>query len=159
MNGRPASTHVRTLELSDEAATQRLGSALARALPHSALVFLRGDLGAGKTTLARALLRALGHEGAVKSPTYTLVEPYEIGDRRVFHFDLYRLADPEELEAIGLRDYLDGDALCLIEWPERGTGMLPSADLEIALRAAGAGRRARLWANSERGETAVAAID
>ncbi|AOU99543.1 tRNA (adenosine(37)-N6)-threonylcarbamoyltransferase complex ATPase subunit type 1 TsaE [Acidihalobacter yilgarnensis] len=147
------------LALADEAATEHLGAALARALPRNALVFLHGNLGAGKTTLARALLRALGHAGAVRSPTYTLVEPYEIDGRRVFHFDLYRLADPEELEAIGLRDYLDGDSLCLIEWPERGAGMLPAADLDIHLATDGAGRHARLLAEGEKGRSVLISID
>lgn len=147
------------LALADEAATEHLGAVLARALPRNALVFLHGNLGAGKTTLARALLRALGHAGAVRSPTYTLVEPYEIEGRRVFHFDLYRLSDPEELEAIGLRDYLDGDSLCLIEWPERGAGMLPAADLDIHLAIDGTGRHARLLAEGENGRSVLISID
>jgi tRNA threonylcarbamoyladenosine biosynthesis protein TsaE len=122
------------LALASEQATERLGTALAEALPDAGVIYLRGELGAGKTTLVRALLRALGHLGTVKSPTYTLVESYAVAGKQVFHFDLYRIADPEELEYIGLRDYLDGKSLLLLEWPERGAGVLPPADLDIELR-------------------------
>ncbi|BBL58076.1 tRNA (adenosine(37)-N6)-threonylcarbamoyltransferase complex ATPase subunit type 1 TsaE [Methylomonas koyamae] len=121
-----------TLESSED--TEALGAALWQALPEKCLLYLRGELGAGKTTLMRGLLRAAGHRGAVKSPTYTLVEEYAVADRRVFHFDLYRLKDPEELEWIGMDDYLNTDALCCIEWPEMGQGVLPPADIEIGLQ-------------------------
>lgn len=114
--------------------TEALGAALWQALPEKCLVFLRGELGAGKTTLMRGLLRAAGHRGSVKSPTYTLVEEYTVAERRVFHFDLYRLKDPEELEWIGIDDYLKMPALCCIEWPEMGQGVLPPADIEIGLQ-------------------------
>ncbi len=139
------------------AATETLGAGLAAWLKPGDILYLHGELGAGKTTLVRGLLRALGHRGAVKSPTYTLVEPYQFGEWRLFHWDLYRLADAEELEFLGLRDQLDGQATLLIEWPERGQGGLPAADLEIALSYAGAGRICRLTPRSARGQTLLSA--
>lgn len=126
-------------------ATEALGAQLAQAITPG-IIYLNGDLGAGKTTLARGFMRGLGHTGKVKSPTYTLVEPYELEPCRVYHMDLYRLADAEELEWLGLRDMLAEAALLLVEWPERGSGFLPSADLSIDLENAGDGREARLLA-------------
>ncbi|MGZ4998789.1 MAG: tRNA (adenosine(37)-N6)-threonylcarbamoyltransferase complex ATPase subunit type 1 TsaE [Methylomonas sp.] len=114
--------------------TETFGAALWQALPEKCLVFLYGDLGAGKTTLIRGLLRAAGYPNAVKSPTYSLVEEYDLpAGRRLFHFDLYRLKDPEELEWMGMEDYLRQSALCFIEWPQMGAGVLPAADIEIRL--------------------------
>lgn len=136
-------TTIEHIALADEAATLALGASLAARLADG-VVFLTGDLGAGKTCLVRGWLTALGHKGAVKSPTYTLVEPYELAGRTVYHFDLYRLRDPGELELIGVRDYLDGTALCLIEWPEKGAGHLPAPALAIHLQVDGKARRARL---------------
>lgn len=130
--------------LPSEAAQLDCGRALAERLRgQNGVVFLRGDLGAGKTTLVRGLLRALGHLGSVRSPTYTLIEPYEAGDQRIHHLDLYRLGDPEELEYLGLRDLLDGEGLVLVEWPERGAGMLPEPELIIEIEHAPPGRRLR----------------
>lgn len=113
--------------------TEQFGARLWELLPRKCLVFLQGDLGAGKTTMVRGFLRAAGFSGAVKSPTYTLVEEYTLADRQVFHFDLYRVADPEELEWIGIRDYFDQEAVCFIEWPGMGEGYLPEPDVVITL--------------------------
>jgi tRNA threonylcarbamoyladenosine biosynthesis protein TsaE len=130
---------------------QALGERLGRACARGGIVYLAGELGTGKTTLARAMLRALGHGGPVRSPTFTLLEPYRCGDLRVVHLDLYRLGDPEELELIGLRDYLDPGVLCLIEWPERGAGHLPAPDLQVHIRFRGGGRELALDACTPRG--------
>ncbi|MES2886237.1 MAG: tRNA (adenosine(37)-N6)-threonylcarbamoyltransferase complex ATPase subunit type 1 TsaE [Pseudomonadota bacterium] len=132
--------------LSDTAATEALGLALAAWMRsrRGGVVTLHGDLGAGKTTLARACLRALGATGAVKSPTYTLVEPYSLGSLRVLHMDLYRLAEPEELYGLGVFDEPPSEAWWLVEWPEKGGALLPPATLEIHLQAQGESRVARL---------------
>lgn len=122
-----------TVFLPDEAATVAFGQALADACHGQGLFTLSGNLGTGKTTLSRGIIQSLGHSGAVKSPTYTLVEPYELGNSLIYHFDLYRLEDPEELEFIGLWDYLNTESLVLIEWPEKAFGILPPVDLEISL--------------------------
>jgi len=130
--------------LPNEAATEHLGTVLARVVKPGWTVYLQGDLGAGKTTLARALLRALGHQGKVKSPTYTLIEPYELPGLTVYHLDLYRLGEPAELEYIGLRDLLSSSTLLLVEWPERGQAYLPAAELSVSLQHQPQGRHCRL---------------
>ena len=127
------------VELPDAGATETLGRRLAACMAHG-IVYLEGDLGAGKTALARAILRGLGYPGKVKSPTYTLVEPYQFDGYNVVHLDLYRLADAEELEWLGLRDLLAEAALLLVEWPERGAGQLPLADLVIHMEPHKGGR-------------------
>lgn len=114
-----------------EAEMLNMGRRLAHGLEPPSVVYLVGPLGAGKTTFARGLLQGLGHDGAVKSPTYTIVEPYELPEITLYHFDLYRLTDPEELENLGIRDYLSDNTICLIEWPERGEGHLPAADAQL----------------------------
>lgn len=137
--------------LADEEAMVAFGGLIANAATDGAVIYLHGDLGMGKTTLSRGVLRALGHQGAVKSPTYTLVEPYELAERQVYHFDLYRLSDPEELEYLGIRDYFTEECLCLIEWSERGKGVLPAADLDLSIRVQDQGRIISLQGNSEKG--------
>ncbi|WP_263261590.1 tRNA (adenosine(37)-N6)-threonylcarbamoyltransferase complex ATPase subunit type 1 TsaE [Pseudomonas sp. RIT-PI-S] len=147
-----------TLFVPDETAMTALGAQLATASRGHGTVFLEGDLGAGKTTLSRGIVRGFGHVGAVKSPTFTLVEPYELGAITLYHFDLYRLADPEELEFMGIRDYFDGNALCLVEWPRKGEGVLPKPDLTITISAHEQGRLVELRAGSSSGETWLGAL-
>lgn len=147
------------LRLNSEGAQEALGARLAAAGEGAMLVFLEGDLGAGKTTLTRGFLRGLGYRGAVKSPTYTLIEPYEIAGRVVYHLDLYRVADPAELEYLGLREMLDQDATLLIEWAERGEGWLPRPDLRIGIRHHGSGRELQLEAFTDTGKAVLDRLD
>lgn len=137
--------------LPDEAATLALGAALAAGLAPGLAIHLRGELGAGKTTLVRGVLRALGHKGPVKSPTYTLVELYEVSRLNLHHFDFYRFRDPREWIDAGFRESFTGRNVSLVEWPEKAGGLLPPADVEIALQASGSGRNATLQANSPAG--------
>ncbi len=140
----PAVTRV---QLPDEQATVALGGGLAEQLltryQGDALVLLRGQLGAGKTTVVRGLLRRLGYQGVVKSPTYTLLEPYVIDGLEIFHFDLYRVRDPQELEFVGIDEIVDGPGIKLFEWPEHAAQWLPAADLEVDLEVVGAGKMQR----------------
>ncbi|MGH8211802.1 MAG: tRNA (adenosine(37)-N6)-threonylcarbamoyltransferase complex ATPase subunit type 1 TsaE [Rhodanobacteraceae bacterium] len=138
------------LDLPDEGATAALARKLAPSLREGGVVYLHGELGAGKTTFARALLRELGAGERIKSPTYSLLERYRMGGRDAFHLDLYRIAAPGELEWLGLDELRDPSALVLIEWPERDPGALPAPDLEIVLEHAGGGRMARLRPRSQR---------
>ncbi|MBD2857902.1 tRNA (adenosine(37)-N6)-threonylcarbamoyltransferase complex ATPase subunit type 1 TsaE [Spongiibacter sp. KMU-158] len=142
-------------DLTDEAATVAAGQKFGTAVGDGAIVYLDGQLGAGKTTFCRGVLSAFGYSGAVKSPTYTLVEPYELKGITAYHFDLYRLGDPEELEYMGIRDYFTENAICLIEWPERGAGVLPLADIQVSIVQHGSGRRLTLVANTARGRQIV----
>jgi len=157
--------------LADEEATVQFGGLLARATMRAehgvstesgvslgGRLFLTGDLGAGKTTLTRGLLRAYGFKGAVKSPTYTLVEPYETPEFNVYHFDLYRLSDPEEVEFLGVFDYFGEENLCLIEWAEKGAGYLPNPDMKLDILVEGRARRIRWQAFTEHGEKIAARL-
>lgn len=144
--------------LADEAATLAAGKRLANCCAPGLVIYLEGDLGAGKTTFCRGFLHGFGHRGAVKSPTYTLVEPYELGDIHIYHFDLYRLGDAEELEYMGIREYFDAASLCLIEWPARGRGVLPSADLVVSISQQGVGRCLTLRADSGSGQHILAQL-
>jgi len=141
--------------LPDESATQALGAALARALQPGLVIYLNGDLGAGKTALTRALLHAAGHVGAVKSPTYTLSEPYRIvlngRPLNLIHYDLYRMSSPEEFLDAGFREDFDGNNICVVEWPEKGEPVLPAPDVRILLEVSGPGREVELQPLSDLG--------
>ncbi|MCU7813224.1 MAG: tRNA (adenosine(37)-N6)-threonylcarbamoyltransferase complex ATPase subunit type 1 TsaE [Candidatus Thiodiazotropha sp. (ex Notomyrtea botanica)] len=139
------------LEVVGEKRQETLGHVLAELIDTPCILYLEGDLGAGKTTLARGLLRGLGYDGRVKSPTYTLLEPYELADVSCHHFDLYRLADPEELTFLGIEDLLHDDSIFLVEWPERGKGVLPPADCVLQIRYLGDRRQVSLIPASEKG--------
>ena len=144
--------------LSDEAQTVFWGEKIGRALKRATVIYLCGDLGAGKTTLCRGLLKAFGYSGAVKSPTYTLVEPYTLNGKDIYHFDLYRLGHPEELEFMGIRDYFQQDTICLVEWPDRGAGYIAEQDLTIHLKVQQAGRTLEIIADSDYGMSVLSTI-
>jgi tRNA threonylcarbamoyladenosine biosynthesis protein TsaE len=162
MTTAPAQQAGEWITLADEQATLRFAARLANALPAAAqplVLYLHGDLGAGKTTLARGVLRTMGENGAVRSPTYALMAEYEPAGARVLHLDLYRLDSPGELLALGLADHLPGSTLWLIEWPEKGAGgELPPADAAIFLEPVGAARRVRIVPRSASGEQWAAAL-
>lgn len=140
------------VRLEGEAAQDAFGRRIAQHLSPPCVIYLQGDLGTGKTTLVRGVLRGLGHEGPVRSPTYTLLEPYDLQTMHLYHLDLYRLCDPEELELLGLRDLLEPKSILFVEWPERGKGVLPPPDLRVTIEYAGEGRDLELIAEGSRGE-------
>ncbi|MEN3274685.1 MAG: tRNA threonylcarbamoyladenosine biosynthesis protein TsaE [Massilia sp.] len=144
-----------TAYLPEESATAAFGAALARALVPGLVIYLHGDLGAGKTALTRALLHAAGHQGTVKSPTYTLSEPYRVQldgkPVNVIHYDLYRMASPEEFLDAGFREDFDGNNICIVEWPEKGEPVLPPPDVRVLLTVSGLGRDVELQALSDLG--------
>jgi tRNA threonylcarbamoyladenosine biosynthesis protein TsaE len=139
------------LKLPDAAATAALGEALAAGAGPGRVIHLRGELGAGKTTLVRGLLRALGHAGRIKSPTYTLVEPYTLSSLHFYHFDFYRLQSRSEWSQAGFREYFNAHSMCVVEWPERAAGLLSQPDIEVQLEFDGEMRRARLQAHTTPG--------
>lgn len=132
--------------------TDNFAQRLAQNIEFGTVIHLRGDLGVGKTTLCRCLIHALGYQGRVKSPTYTLVEPYPLAQGMLYHFDLYRLSEPSELEYVGYRDYFNPDAICLVEWPEHGGGLLPQPELEIEIQMEGKLRKFHCTAKNAMGE-------
>jgi tRNA threonylcarbamoyladenosine biosynthesis protein TsaE len=150
-------------DLPDETRTAALGAALAGALAPGLKIYLQGELGAGKTHLVRALLQSAGHAGRVKSPTYTLAEPYDIRLQgqpvALMHFDLYRMSSADEFLDAGFREYFDGEHLCIVEWPERAQGLLPPADLDVVITVDGEGRAVELRANSDAGATCLNHLD
>ena len=146
------------LTLADETATLLLGGQLAQVLHPGLVIFLRGDLGAGKTTFARGILRGLGYEGKVKSPTYNLIELYKISKLYLYHFDFYRFEDPAEWEDAGFREYFNAESICLVEWPEKAGDLLSPPDLHITLDFDGPARLARLEALSASGRSWLSSL-
>ena len=146
------------LKLPDAAATARLGAALATGVGPGRVLHLSGDLGTGKTTLVRGLLRAVGVRGPVKSPTYTWVEPYTVSRLDLYHFDFYRLTDRNEWLSAGLREYFRPDAFCIVEWPEKAGALLPSPDVRIQLQHNGESRQARIDSQSPAGEAWLSSL-
>ena len=142
----------------DEAATAALGAALAEGVAPGRVLHLSGDLGAGKTTLVRGFLRRLGYAGRVKSPTYTLVEPYIVSSLHLYHFDFYRFKDRSEWLSSGFREYFDGSAACIVEWPERAAGLLSPPDLSVRIDFAGEARQARIEPHTSSGQSWLSAL-
>lgn len=139
------------IEIPQVADMEALGARLAPSITKVQLIYLRGELGTGKTTLVRGLLRALGHVGVVKSPTFTLVEPYPVDGQNIYHFDLYRLKDADELEFVGFRDYVKNRNVCLVEWAERAAEVLPIPDIDVVIHKADHKRIVQLISRTDRG--------
>jgi tRNA threonylcarbamoyladenosine biosynthesis protein TsaE len=144
------------IPLKNETETTEVGAKVASCLKGGEVIYLKGELGTGKTTLVRGALNKLGFVGNVKSPTYTIVEPYSIDNHDVYHFDLYRLNGPEELESLGIRDYCDGQSICFFEWPEKGENLTPNADINLLLTYTKEGRNVELTAVTEIGKSILA---
>jgi tRNA threonylcarbamoyladenosine biosynthesis protein TsaE len=144
-----------TRHLPEEPDTLAFGAELARHLQPGMFVYLSGELGAGKTTLARGILRGLGYAGRVKSPSYTLVEPYKLSRLYLYHFDFYRFASPQELGEAGFKEHFNPDSVCLVEWPENAAGLLPAADIRSTMKVAGSGRQLEIDADTETGRRCV----
>ncbi len=157
MNPGQAGSHPPGLSrfLAAEAETLALGAELAAALAPGLVIYLTGDLGAGKTTLARGVLRGLGYPGKVKSPTYPLVEVYKLSRLYLYHFDFYRFSDPREFDEAGFREHFNADSVCLVEWPEKAAGNLPAADVKIVMQVEGTGRRIEIFAETEAGRLCI----
>ena len=148
----------KNLFLANESEQLSFAAKLSAVTLAGSVIYLQGNLGCGKTTYVRGFLHGLGYEGVVKSPTYTLVEPYDINHQKIYHFDLYRLAEPDELEYAGGRDYFDNESICLVEWPEMAQGYLPIADIECVLSYENEGRRLLINALSEKGKAALESL-
>jgi tRNA threonylcarbamoyladenosine biosynthesis protein TsaE len=144
-----------TRYLPEEPNTLAFGAELARHLQPGMVVYLSGELGAGKTTLARGILRGLGYAGRVKSPSYALVEPYKLSRLYLYHFDFYRFASPQELGEAGFKEHFNPDSVCLVEWPENAAGLLPAADIRSTMKVAGSGRELEIDADTETGRRCV----
>lgn len=153
------SMQTQTLIINDEPHMAQLAAAIAKGLCPGVKIYLSGQLGAGKTTLIRFILKSLEIKDNIKSPTYTLVEPYKIDNQQYYHFDFYRIHSPEELFTIGIEDYLTEDAICFIEWPEHAKEILPPPDLQVNISIRGQGRKLMMYAASQQGKNILEKIN